>query len=83
VGSDGEGDAPNTHVVVNHVVFRRELIGWAVLVDEMRYEFNQPFIVDSTKAQPRLGLEPTPIGNAIASTVAWFRAHDANHRQQQ
>lgn len=52
-------------------------------LDEMLYGFIQPFIVDSTKAQTRLGLEPTPIGNAIASTVAWFRAHDANHRWQQ
>jgi nucleoside-diphosphate-sugar epimerase len=48
-------------------------------LDEMRYEFTQPFIVDSTKAQTRLGLEPTPIGNAIASTVVWFRAQGANH----
>jgi hypothetical protein len=36
-------------------------------LEEMPYEFRQPFIVDSTTAQTRLGLEPTPIGNAIAS----------------
>ena len=42
-------------------------------LDEMRYEFTQPFVVDSTKAETRLGLEPTPIGQAIAETVAWFR----------
>lgn len=49
-------------------------------LDEMRYEFTQPFIVDSTKAQTQLGIEPTRIGDAIAMTVAWFRAHDGNHR---
>lgn len=31
-------------------------------LDEMRYEFTQPFIVDSTKAWTRLAVEPTPIG---------------------
>jgi nucleoside-diphosphate-sugar epimerase len=49
-------------------------------LDEMRYEFSQPFIVDGSKAQTRLGIEPTPVGNAIASTVTWFRARDANDR---
>ena len=42
-------------------------------LDEMRYEFTQPFIVDSTKAQTRLGIEPTPLTDAIAATVAWYR----------
>jgi nucleoside-diphosphate-sugar epimerase len=42
-------------------------------LDEMRYEFTQPFIVDSTKAQARLGIEPTPLTEAIAHTIAWFR----------
>ncbi len=42
-------------------------------LDEMLYEFNQPFVVDSTKATSRLGIEPTPLAEAIAATVAWFR----------
>jgi nucleoside-diphosphate-sugar epimerase len=37
-------------------------------LDEMRYEFTQPFIVDSTKAESRLGIEPTPLDEAIAQT---------------
>ena len=49
-------------------------------LDEMLYEFTQPFIVDSTKAQARLGIEPTRLGDAIALTVGWFRARDANNR---
>jgi len=48
----------------------------------MLYEFTQPFIVDSTKAEMRLGIRPTPIGEALASTVAWFRARDGNHGSQ-
>ena len=43
-------------------------------VDEMVYEFTQPFVVDGTKAQSRLGIAPTPMADAVASTVAWFRA---------
>jgi nucleoside-diphosphate-sugar epimerase len=47
-------------------------------LDEMRYEFVQPFVVDSAKAEMRLGIPPTPIGDALASTIAWFRARDGN-----
>jgi nucleoside-diphosphate-sugar epimerase len=42
-------------------------------LDEMLYEFNKPFVVDSTKAQTRLGIEPTPVAEAIAATASWFR----------
>jgi nucleoside-diphosphate-sugar epimerase len=42
---------------------------------EMLYEFTQPFIVDGGKATERLGLEPTPLEDAVRETVAWFREH--------
>lgn len=42
-------------------------------LDEMRYEFTQPFIVDGTKAQDRLGIAPTPLPEALQATIAWFR----------
>jgi nucleoside-diphosphate-sugar epimerase len=42
-------------------------------LDEMLYEFTQPFVVDGSKATRRLGIEPTPMDDAIAQTVAWFR----------
>jgi nucleoside-diphosphate-sugar epimerase len=45
-------------------------------LDEMRYEFTQPFVVDGTKAQTKLGIEPTPLDHAIAQTVTWFRDRD-------
>lgn len=41
-------------------------------LDEMRYEFTQPFIVDSTKALDRLHLAPTPIPEALQATITWF-----------
>jgi nucleoside-diphosphate-sugar epimerase len=42
-------------------------------LDEMRYEFTQPFLVDGSEAQTRLGIEPTPLDEALAQTVSWFR----------
>jgi nucleoside-diphosphate-sugar epimerase len=42
-------------------------------VNEMLYEFTQPFIIDSTKAQTRLAINPTPLDDAITTTVAWYR----------
>jgi nucleoside-diphosphate-sugar epimerase len=41
---------------------------------EMLYEFTQPYLVDSTRAEERLDLRPTPLEDAIAGTVAWFRS---------
>ena len=42
-------------------------------LDEMRYEFTQPFVVDSSRTESRLGIEPTPLDEALAQTVSWFR----------
>ena len=42
-------------------------------LDEMRYEFTQPFLVDSTKAETRLGLSATPLDDAVSQTISWFR----------
>jgi len=47
-------------------------------LDEMRYEFTQPFVVDSTKAQTRLGLSATPLDDAVSQTVSWF-SHRNRH----
>ncbi len=46
-------------------------------VIEMLYEFEQPFVVDSSKAEQRLGLAPTPLAEALAATIAWFRSRPA------
>ena len=42
-------------------------------VDETRYEFTQPLLVESTKAHDRLGIEPTALDDAVQQTVDWFR----------
>ncbi len=42
---------------------------------EMMYEWEKPFVVDSSKAQKELGLSPTPLLQAVKETVAWCQAH--------
>jgi nucleoside-diphosphate-sugar epimerase len=42
-------------------------------INEMRYEFDEPFIVDSSRAETELGLHATPLGDAVEQTVLWYR----------
>jgi nucleoside-diphosphate-sugar epimerase len=40
---------------------------------EMSYEFEAPFVLDTTKFQSTFGGVPTPIAKAVADTVTWYR----------
>jgi nucleoside-diphosphate-sugar epimerase len=40
---------------------------------EMMYEWQNPFVVDTSKAQGVFGLRPTPLKEAIKETIAWCR----------
>jgi len=42
---------------------------------EMLYEFDQPFIVDSSKFERTFGMQATPMCDAIQETGAWFKSH--------
>jgi nucleoside-diphosphate-sugar epimerase len=42
---------------------------------EMLYEFDQPFIMDSSKFERTFGMKATPMRDAIRETVAWFKSH--------
>lgn len=42
---------------------------------EMMYEFERPFIVDSSKFEKTFGMKATPIREAIKATVAWYKSH--------
>ncbi|MBE0672435.1 MAG: NAD-dependent epimerase/dehydratase family protein [Anaerolineales bacterium] len=42
---------------------------------EMMYEFEQPFIVDSSRFENVFGMKATPMRKAIKETVAWYRSH--------
>ncbi|XAS63902.1 hypothetical protein VUN84_16670 [Micrococcaceae bacterium Sec5.8] len=40
---------------------------------ETLYQFDRPFVMDSAAGQSALGLAPTPLDEAAAATVAWWR----------
>jgi nucleoside-diphosphate-sugar epimerase len=40
---------------------------------EMAYEFDQPFVLDTSKYESAFGAAGTPLASAIAATVAWYR----------
>ncbi len=46
---------------------------------EMYYEFNQPFVMDSSKFTKTFGMEPTPLRDAVRETLAWNLAQHAAH----
>ncbi|MFF1384304.1 NAD-dependent epimerase/dehydratase family protein [Arthrobacter sp. NPDC058288] len=41
---------------------------------EMLYQFERPFVMDSRASESALGLRPTPLPEAAAATVGWWRA---------
>lgn len=42
---------------------------------EMLYEFEEPYVVDSSRFESTFGVHATPLDEAIPATVEWFRAH--------
>ncbi len=42
---------------------------------EMMYEFEKPFIVDSSRFEEIFGMKATPMKDAIKETVAWYKSH--------
>jgi nucleoside-diphosphate-sugar epimerase len=44
---------------------------------EMLYEFEKPFVADSSATQKAFGLEPTPLAQGLAATVDWYKARAA------
>ena len=41
---------------------------------EMSYEFEAPFVLDTSKYQSTFGTAGTPLARAVSETVAWYRA---------
>jgi nucleoside-diphosphate-sugar epimerase len=40
---------------------------------EMAYEFDEPFILDTTRYEATFGAAGTPLAAAVAATLAWYR----------
>ncbi len=45
-------------------------------LSEMAYEFDAPFVLDTTKYQTTFGIAGTPLVTAIADTIAWYRSRE-------
>ncbi|GGS47953.1 NAD-dependent epimerase [Planobispora rosea] len=43
-------------------------------LEELRYQFVRPFVLDSTDFQATFGTAPTPMDEALAETIAWWRS---------
>ena len=41
---------------------------------EMTYQFDQPYVLDTSKYTATFGDSGTPLPEAIATTVAWFQS---------
>ncbi len=42
-------------------------------IDEMRYQWDEPFVVDDRRVRKRFGLSPTDAYEAARATVDWAR----------
>ncbi|WP_449060249.1 NAD-dependent epimerase/dehydratase family protein [Planomonospora algeriensis] len=42
-------------------------------LEELRYQFVRPFVLDSTDFQTAFGMAPTPVDEALTATIAWWR----------
>lgn len=51
-------------------------------IAEMAYEFEQPYHMDGSKFTRAFGGTPTPLREAVQSTVAWFQ-HRMGHPEEQ
>jgi nucleoside-diphosphate-sugar epimerase len=40
---------------------------------EMSYQFDQPFVLDTSKYETAFGAAGTPLADAVAATLAWYR----------
>jgi nucleoside-diphosphate-sugar epimerase len=49
---------------------------------EMRYEFEKPFVVDSSQFERAFGLKATPLEEAVERTVRWFQAEQPQTSMQ-
>ncbi|MEO6880115.1 MAG: NAD-dependent epimerase, partial [Mycobacteriaceae bacterium] len=45
-------------------------------VAEMRYQFEQPFVLDTTKYESTFDAATTPLATATADTIAWYRTRE-------
>jgi nucleoside-diphosphate-sugar epimerase len=40
---------------------------------EMRYQWDEPYLIDDSRFRARFGVKPTPIADGARATVAWAK----------
>ena len=45
-------------------------------LEEIRYQFDRPYLLDSSAFQATFGMAPTPLDEALAETVDWWRSRE-------
>ena len=45
---------------------------------EMAYQFDEPFVLDTSKYESAFGAAGTPLADTVSATVAWYRTRDRN-----
>jgi nucleoside-diphosphate-sugar epimerase len=50
---------------------------------EMTYEFEAPFVLDTTKYESTFGTSGTPLPTAIAATITWYQQRDETRRDSE
>jgi len=50
---------------------------------ELSYEFDEPFVLDTTKYESTFGAAGTPLSTAISATVAWYQNRNGTPRPPQ
>ena len=46
---------------------------------ETYYQFNEPFVLDTSKFESAFGAAGTPLADAIAATVSWYRTRPSTN----
>ena len=46
---------------------------------EMLYEWDKPFIMESSKAEKAFGWKGTPLNEAMKATIEWCKSDSAKH----
>lgn len=72
---EAAGVAPVRVTALPHVALRAAGLFSPMLreLEETRYQFTRPYVLDSSAATAVFGLEPTPLERTFADTVAWWR----------
>ncbi|MGO9558903.1 MAG: hypothetical protein ACLPYW_07425 [Acidimicrobiales bacterium] len=47
---------------------------------ELAYEFEQPFVLNTTKYESTFGADTTPLAAAVGATVAWYQSRNGTPR---